>query len=196
MGSTIPVIPYLAGGRELCVTGACLLTADAGLLGQSIRLFEGHGAWCSHAAAVVRFPSCLVAEERVTLIESLEHGPVPTYLSHYFQGFEGRLFLAIPKGLAPAIQEDFAAWCLDKVLKQIRYDYRGLAGQIFGHVREDGRELFCSELVGLGWEESGLTRLPWAPKGLLAQPPDLPNWWAMETVVELIGPFVQAEVAA
>jgi hypothetical protein len=190
----IPVVPYLSGGRELCVTGACLLTASSGLLGSAIRLFEKGEAFCSHAAGVVRFPESLVSRERVTLIESLEHGPTPTYLSRYFSGFDGRLFLFTPEGLTPEIQTGFSAWLLDKVLSETPYGYGDIGHQVVGRVKQDAAELFCSEAVGMAWEENGLPRLPSAPAGLAPQPPDITVWWA-GTLVELVGPFRQAEAA-
>lgn len=189
---SIPSIPYLSGGRERCVTGSCILTAASDLLGRSIRMFEGHDAWCSHAAGVVRFPETLVARERVTLIESLEHGPTPTYLSHYFSGFVGRLFLFTPAGLTETVQTAFSAWLFEQVCNQVAYDYAALGKQIFGHVHEDGKALFCSELVGMGWEAAGLSRLPSAPKGVAPQPSDIASWWDGE-VIELVGPFAEEE---
>jgi len=184
-------IPYLDGGRELCVTGSCLLTASEDFIGDAIRLFEGDGAFVSHAAAVVRFPSSLVSVERVTLIESLEHGPTPTYLSHYFTGFTGRLFLFTPDGLTPEIQAGFAAWALDKALKRVKYGYYAIAEQTLGHVQEENPnvEIFCSDFVAQDWEANGINRLTSFPPTLAAQPSDIPRWWS-GSVVELVGPFV------
>lgn len=188
-------IPYLAGGRELCVTGCALLTASADLLGKTIRWCEGGEAFCSHAAGVVRFPASLVARERVTLIESLTHGPVLTYLSRYFEDFKGRLFLFLPAGLTPEIQQGFAAWLLDKALLQTPYDWLGLGRQIVRHVAQDATALFCSEAVGMAWEAAGLPRRPAAPVGLAPQPKDLPVWWPGR-VVELVGPFAATDHGA
>ena len=188
---TVKTVPYLDAGRELCITGSCILTASEDMLGDAIRLFEGDGAFCSHAAAVVRFPAELVGRERVTLIEALEHGPTPTYLSHYFSGFTGRLFLFTPAGLTPEIQTEFAAWCLDKVLLQVEYGFVSLGRQVAGHVEEEDprKRLFCSEEVGMAWESSGLPRLASIPPKLAPQPSDIPRWWA-GTLIELTGPFV------
>ena len=191
----IPVRPYLYGGRELCVTGACLLTASSDWLGRAIRFFEGDAAWCSHAAPVVRFPVDMVGAERVTLIEALEHGLTPTYLSHYFgDDFDGRLFLFTPWALTLEIQTKFRAWMLDKMFSQTGYDYGSLARQVAGHAQEDDALLFCSEAWGMAAEAAGLPRLPDAPQGLAPQPPDIPRWWAGK-VVELIGPFKPQEAA-
>ena len=185
----IEKISYLEGGRQLCVTGTAILTASNEFLGKSIRFFEGNDAWCNHAAAVVRFPQEFVCEDRVTLIESLEHGPTPTYLSHYFDDFDGKLFLIIPNGLTEYIKYKFSIWCMDKVFSQIKYDYASIGKQIFGHVKEDGEELFCSEFLGMAWEHSGIERLDTAPKGLAPQPSDITTWYPIQKIYELVGPF-------
>jgi len=179
--------PYLQGGRELCVTGSCVLTASDDLLGNAIRLFEGH-SWCSHAAPVVRMPAELMSAERVTLLEALEHGLTPTYLSHYFTGFKGRLFLFTPKGISPDVQVRFSAWLLDKTFAQTKYDYVALGRQVAGHVQEDDASLFCSEAWGMAAEFAGLSRAPDAPQGVAPQPPDIATWWPGD-LVELVGPF-------
>lgn len=192
----LEVVPYLDGGRELCVTGSCLLTAADTALGKAIRFFQGGEAFCSHAAPVVRFPETLVDRERVTLIEALEHGITPTYLSHYFgKDFSGRLFLFTPAGLTPEIQRRFSAWVLDKMFSGTAYDYRALVRQVAGRVAQDDTDLFCSEQWGMGIEHAGLQRLPEAPAGLAPQPSDIPVWW-LGRLVELVGPFGAEEAAA
>ncbi|MBF0481277.1 MAG: hypothetical protein HQK81_06175 [Desulfovibrionaceae bacterium] len=179
---------YLEGGRELCQTGCCILTAAEDLLGESIRFFEGRGATCSHAAPVVRLPAGLMSRDRVTLIEALAHGLTPTYLSHYGEGFKGRIFLFTPAGLTPEIQAAFSAWLLDKMFAGTAYDYSALFAQIGGHVGEDTRKLFCSEAYACALEAAGLPRLPTAPAGVAPQPSDIASWWP-GSLVELKGPF-------
>jgi hypothetical protein len=193
----IPITtPYLHGGRELCITGACILTASSDWLGRVIRFFEGDHAFCSHAAAIVRGPDDTGRDRvNVSLIESLEDGPTKTYLSSYFTGFNGRLFLFQPTGLTPEIQAAFAAFLDGLVADHVHYDYAGLLANIVGHEKEvpPGQQIkdcICSAEVGYGWERNGLPRMPSAPRDVVPQPPDLPSWWAGEPVVELVGPFV------
>ncbi len=188
-------IPYLDGGRELCVTGSCLLTAADTALGRAIRFFQGGEAFCSHAAPVVRFPEEFVGRDRVTLIEALEHGLTPTYLSRYFKNFAGRLFLFTPAGLTPESQARFSAWLVDRMCAETPYDYVGLLRQTRGRVTEDNTALFCSEAYGMALEAAGLPRLPEAPAGLAPQPNDIPVWW-LGRVVEMVGPFGAGEAAA
>lgn len=184
-------IPYLEGGRDLCVTGSCILTASSSPLGKAIRCFEGHDAYCSHAAPVVRYPANMVREERVTLIEALEHGLTPTYLSHYFRDFEGTLYLFVPHGLTVEVQEAFRFYLMDMMLKQTPYDYPDLFKQIMGRVREDDEKLFCSEAFGFATEYAGLKRKTSAPQGFAPQPPDISKWWD-GVLYRLIGPFYRA----
>ena len=195
-------LPYLDGGRDLCITGSCLLTASDDWIGRDIRFFEGNDAWCSHAAAIVRLPATLMGRERVTLVESLERGPTHTYISHYFSDFTGRLFLFTPDGLMPEIQAKSAAWLMDKVLRQVgprpvKYDYLGIIQQMAGHIKElaSDDKMICSDEVGKSWTENGLPRLASAPQDLVPQPPDLVPWWSTSTdsVVELTGPFLREE---
>lgn len=188
----IKEIPYMAGGRELCVTGTCVLTASCSTLGKAIRHFEGKDAFCSHAAPVVRFPAEMVREERVTLIEALEHGMTPTYMSHYFSDFEGDLFLFVPDGLTPKIQEAFRFWLIDKMLNQTEYDYPDLVKQLFGRVKQDDNKLFCSEAWGFAIEFAGIDRRADAPQDYAPQPPDVSEWWD-GTLYRLTGPFTHAK---
>lgn len=181
-------IPYLEGGRNLCVTGSCILTASADPLGRAIRKFEGKNAYCSHAAPVVRYPANMVRQERVTLIEALEHGLTPTYLSRYFKDFTGDLYLFVPDGLTEEIQEAFRFWLIDKMLEHTAYDYEDLFKQVFGRVRQNSDKLFCSEAWGFAIEFAGLPRLETAPPDLAPQPPDVSSWWS-GTVYRLVGPF-------
>jgi hypothetical protein len=191
----LETIPYRDGGRELCVTGSCLLTAADTALGRAIRFFQGGGAFCSHAAPVVRFPEEFVGRDRVTLIEALEHGLTPTYLSRYFKDFDGRLFLFTPAGLTELFQARFAAWLVDRMCAETPYGYRDLVRQTRGRVEQDDKALFCSEAYGMALEAAGLPRLAEAPAGLAPQPSDIPNWW-LGRVVELVGPFGAQEAAA
>ena len=189
-------MPYLSGGREQCVTGSCVLTASEDFIGKAIRFFEGNDAWCSHAAAVVRQPDDTGRDRvNVSLIESLEHGPTKTYLSYYFSEFKGRIFLFTPRGLTPQIKTDFANFLEGLVMQHVKYDYAGLLENVVGHVPEVpvGKQIqdcICSAMVGYGWERNGLPRKPFVPQGVVPQPPDLPSWWPVQSIFELVGPFV------
>ena len=188
-------VPYLAGGRELCVTGACILTAADDLLGRAIRFFEGGRALCSHAAPVVRFPSDMMDAERVTLIQALEHGLTATFASEFLEGFRGRVFLFTPAGLTPEIQARFRAWMLTGLCSRVPYDYLALFRQILGHTVQDAHAQFCSEAYGIGLEQAGLPRRAPYVNGLAPQPADIPEWWPGR-LVELVEPFGSRRVAA
>lgn len=196
---TPPQVPYLSAGRKLCVTGSCILTASEDFVGKVIRFFEGNHAFCSHTASVVRFPAELMSEERVTLIEALEKGLTPTFISHYGAGFKGRIFLFTPGELTKSIQATpvghpsntqtkFSQWLLERLFEGTPYDYAGLFKQIFGHVPENTGTEFCSEAWGLAAEYAGISRIDNAHAGMAPQPADIPNWWS-GTLVELIKPF-------
>lgn len=185
----IEKIPYLQGGRALCVTGCCFLTAANGVLGRAIRLCEGENAYVSHAACVVRLPAEMMDEDRVSLIEALEHGLTPTYASERFQGFDGHVYLFTPAGLTDEKQHKFRYWLIDKMFRQTPYDYSSLFKNAVCHVDEESSMLFCSEAWGMAATYSGIERID-AFKGPKApQPPDIVTWWPGR-VVEVTGPFM------
>ncbi len=185
----IEKIPYLQGGRALCVTGCCFLTASDDILGRAIRLCEGEDAYVSHAACVVRLPPNMMDEDRVSMIEALEHGLTPTYVSERFQDFNGHVYLFTPAGLTEEKQHKFRYWLIDKMFKRTPYDYSSLFRNAIGHVGAEASALFCSEAWGMAADYSGIERIE-AFKGEKApQPPDVIKWW-LGRVVEITGPFV------
>jgi hypothetical protein len=184
-------IPYLEGGRELCVTGCAVLWRGKDLLSEAIELCE-HGDF-SHASAVVRMDEYLGTPDRVTLIEALEHGPTPTLLSNRARDYDGEIYLFTPDGLTAEIQAKFRKFAFEASLKQEPYDFEGLLKQIAGHVHPNPKAVFCSDFWGRDAVSSGLPRKPefrdngWAP-----QPPDIPVWWPGKPVIKLVGPFKEA----
>lgn len=185
----IEKIPYLEGGRDLCVTGACFLTASDDVLGAAIRLFEGKGAYVSHCAPIVRLPPELMDTTRVSLIEALEHGLTPTYASQRFQDYDGHVYLCVPKGLTEEQQHRFRKWLIDKMWRRVPYDYSSLFKNMGGHVAKDDGALFCSEAWGMAADDAGIERLPQYRNNFAPRPNDIPVWWDC-AVYEIVGPFV------
>jgi len=179
------IIPYLNGGRNLCITGCAILVRGNDLLSKAIECFSVF----SHCAPIVRMDEYLGTPDRVTLIEALEHGLTLTLLSERFQGYSGQVFLFIPVGLKPEIQAKLRSEMLVQLAQGTPYDYKALFANALGHTKENAAQQFCSEAYGLALEGVGIQRKPEFQSDLAPRPGDVATWWDGE-LIELVGPFM------
>ncbi len=108
------------------------------------------GSIHTHSAMVIPHVGCF--DDRLLIIESLNGGPVPRYLSEKVQNYKGKVW-HFPLANATDNQRNLACnWLWDKVFQGIKYDYFGLFTQVIRKVKTDAGHLFCSEAVQMPWE--------------------------------------------
>lgn len=183
-----PIIPYLSGGREKCITGACLLFRGCDLLSRAIECFSEF----SHCAPIVRMDEYLGSPDRVALIEALEHGLTPTLVSNRCSNYNGDVYLFIPDGLTPEIQDKFRQHMFMECLKGTPYNYEELIENIVHRTTENPAAQICSEAEDLGLQFAGLERIPEYKSNLTPRPGDIPVWWK-GSLYRLLPPFVLAQ---
>jgi len=165
--------------RETIRNGDCILWQSRGIVPWIIQRFTAY----SHASLCVRFDAPGMTD-RVYMVEALSGGLKFTLLSERIAGMRGRAYLFQPSCLWGVNQERIRADTMTALSMGIKYDYKGLFGNLFGRVSEDAKRYFCSELVWAKWRKSGLLGngcLTDAGKIALernraARPGDLPAW--------------------
>jgi len=135
---------------------------------------------------IVRFDKYKELLDRVFLVESLVTGAEMRLLSWRLEDAKGQAWIYQPAGLSGEMRNQVREQALMMTARAVRYDYAGLFKNILGRVSEDANRVFCSELVGILWEECGLKRKKGAPKGIAPRPVDLTTWWQGKKIQVLL----------
>jgi len=109
--------------------------------------------WCrsplNHISIAIRFNE--YDQDRVYILEELEHGAVLFPLSRRLEETDGRAWVyPLIEGL-DSIRVPFASWSLS--MQGTPYDYKGLAQNVLGRVSADIKAMYCSEYYWLGFKE-------------------------------------------
>jgi len=136
--------------RENMKTGDLIEIRSHSLIGCAIRKVTGK--YVNHTALVIRLSR--YDQDRVFILEALEHGIVLNLLARRLAELAGRAFW-LP--LKPEWDDNRAAIGragLNYV--GIGYDFSGVLRQMFARVSADARRLFCSEYAYLALLAAGL----------------------------------------
>lgn len=112
------------------------------------------GSKHTHSAIVIDLLE--ITGQRLIVIESLEGGPVPRYLSKRVTDYEGEIWHFPLKFVAQAQRDKAVQFTWEQSLTGIKYDYLSIVRQILRKVSTDASKLFCSELVQMAWEYAGI----------------------------------------
>ena len=83
--------------------------------------------------------------DRLILLESVEFGPDPIYLSKRVETYKGKVWhFPIKATEEQRYNIDKIAW--DILFQDIKYDYKSIAKQVLRKASRDMAELFCSEM--------------------------------------------------
>ena len=138
--------------REDIRSGDCILWQSKGLVPWLIMRWTEY----SHASLVVRFQEAAGLQDRIYMIEALSSGLTFTLLSERVQQMKGKAFLFQPHCLWQNSQEVLRHDALNALAKGIKYDYKGLFGNLFGRVNNNAKRYFCSEVVWVKWGKAGV----------------------------------------
>lgn len=121
------------------------------VFGWLIRRFCSH----SHTSFVI------IKDDRVMILEALDDGWVPNYLSKRLLEHRGRAYwLHLKMMHSPAIDElvrfRLKHHAEDMAEKNIRYDWGSLVKNLFGKVSANAKRLFCSEAAFLLYKQENI----------------------------------------
>ncbi len=144
--------------RDLTKTGDLIEFRSPGFIGWCIRKRTGQNV--NHTAGVFRLDNI----NRLSILESLERGPVPHLLSTRLKDFYAIGGVAYWVQLKPQYDEyrnDIAAAWFDSTTCDKRYDYWSIFMQMFRREEHvDMRRLFCSEMMYAGYIQAKLPMIP------------------------------------
>lgn len=156
--------------RPLIETADLIEFASNGLIGSAI--MEVTGGKASHSSLVIRLPYKGVGAERRYIVESNRTGPDFHLLSDVLQSYDGKI---IWYGLKPEFNDKrdaIGSWLFHVLSQHKKYDFKGVALQLFCRVSLDARRLYCTELCEVPYIEQGIVKPD--PKGA-RRPGDLPK---------------------
>lgn len=96
--------------------------------------------------------------QRLLIIESLNSGPAPRYLSDRVKNYKGNVWHFPLKFVTGQQRENAVACVWDFVCRGVKYDYHSLFKQIIARVSINARELFCTEMVQVAWEQAEIMK--------------------------------------
>jgi len=105
----------------------------------------------NHTAIIIRLHSYFT--ERVFVTEALSLVTLSP-LSERLKRYKGHVYVSRLKPLYASYRKDIGRFVLLQAGK--KYDYSGLAKQVFGHINVDLHRLFCSELATAAYQATGL----------------------------------------
>ncbi len=131
-------------------TGDLIEFRSNSVIGCGIRWKTGNRV--NHTAPVIRLKR--YAEERVFLLEALEHGIVINLLSRRLENFDGYAEWLGVKQQYIHFRRDIGRAMLSYV--GVPYDYGSIIRQLFARVSADAEKLFCSEFAAIALKDAGL----------------------------------------
>lgn len=106
----------------------------------------------THCAIVMSKMSS--AGERLVIIEAVEHGLRPVYLSKRIQEYNGHIWHFPIKEATLEQRIKANDWVWDRTLEATKYDYHSLLKLAVSKVSTDYRKLICSETCQIALEHS------------------------------------------
>lgn len=150
---------YVAN-RPNMISGGLIEIASPGIVGGCIRLRTGQ--LVNHTMVIIRFNEFWPG--RVSVVESLNNGPVTHFLSDRLLKLQSEGGKAWWLPLLPEYQHfgrQVAAECLAFASKDIRYDWLAIFRQFFAREKKVGlHRLFCSEMAYAANIRAGLPMIP------------------------------------
>ena len=131
-------------------TGDLVEWCGNGLLSYAIRCVTGKSV--SHSSLIIRLPF----DNRIYVIEAIRTGVEFRLLSKCLQHYNGS---AIWYGLKPEydnLRSGIAAWAFDALARNVKYDFGGVVGQLWGRVALEVGRLYCSEMIDAAYIAAGL----------------------------------------
>lgn len=137
-------------------TGDLVEFASESVLAKAIRFFTKKDV--NHSGLLIAPPDFCGLKDRRIILESLELGIEPNYLSERIVEVArkgGRIWWSPLKATYDGERERVGKWAIDTfVIKKPRYDYGSLFGQVFSRVSVEAHRFFCSEWVQRCYLES------------------------------------------
>jgi hypothetical protein len=142
------------GLRQLIKTGDLIEFASKGLVGRSIMSVTGKSV--SHSSLVVRLPYS--GSQRRYIIEAIRTGVEFQLLSDVLQHYDGRVIWYGLKKEYDCNRDGIGEWAFCELAKHKKYDFGGVAAQLWGRVSLDSRKYFCSEIIDAAYIEAGIIK--------------------------------------
>ena len=165
--------------RDTIRTGDCIQWKSRGVIPWVIQRWSEY----SHSSLVVRFDKYKDMKDRVFLIEALSGGLTFTLLSDRLQKSKGKAYLFQIRTHYPDAEAMLRRDASIALASRIRYDFKGLFGNLLGRVSNDASRYFCSEFVWDKWRTSGMLLGNMTALGLdmlgkekAPRPGDIPLW--------------------
>jgi hypothetical protein len=130
--------------RDAIQTGDLIEFRSDSLIGRAIRAVTRREV--NHTALVIRPDDLFGIEDRVVLLEALEGGVAPNYLSQRLDRHRGQAYWLPVRIAGPETRRRIGRIAVDTFLfRKPRYDYRSLFFQLAFRVSLDAGRYFCSE---------------------------------------------------
>jgi hypothetical protein len=142
--------------KDQMKTGDLLQWHSDSLIGWAIR--EKTGSNVNHSGLVIRLQEYEGLERRRFTHEALEHGIVMNLLSRRLEQFDGEAWWYPLKDEWNEKRQAIGERALS--FTGIPYDYPAIIEQLFGDVKADSAQLFCSEMCFLAYGYQGTAPNP------------------------------------